>query len=687
MTVYITFMLCALLLAGPATPSVAADENPSRPDLVSIEDFSKPPSFHSVSLSPDGERIMYRRDIGGGRSLVIADVDDQDIKETHNHAVSADIYEIGAFWLSNDRILIFEARFVGALPKREEEPAIIVYSMRDDGSEKTELWRQDPPPEPRRTRKGKKRKPVEKTSFMLLHRLPDDPDHVLVSRNEQTPVKRSDIDVDVVSDVFRLNIVSGEMTNVTPEHGVEGARMFSWLTDNAGTIRLGYGETEDEEPVLLVRASVDDPWERLDDNELFERGKFAPLMFGKDPDELYVSSSIASGRAAIYRFNLKRGRLAGKVFAHKEISAGALLYSFEKGKVLGVTYYDDEFRREIFDDDLKAELAAIEKAIGTSNFRRSASSRSRSKRVVWAGDEKSTGTAWLFDRETGAAVKLGDARPWIDPATMHAMTSVSYMARDGVDIPGYVTKPATPRPDGGYPAIVMPHGGPYVRDYKAWDTWTQFLANRGYVVLQPNYRGSTGYGYRFSALGYGEWGQDMQQDIADGAKWLVSEGLADPERICIVGGSYGGYAALMGAIQDSDLFRCAVAWAPVTDLKKMLVQDNLYDKDYSWYWRVTGGLKGKKLNAFSPLQQFKKISVPTLVLHGTEDDVVFVDQSRLLAKAIGKKRKGPEFRYVELPGIGHNLESSNAREMFLSELERFLAKHNPAQVPTTAIVH
>ena len=228
----------------------------------------------------------------------------------------------------------------------------------------------------------------------------------------------------------------------------------------------------------------------------------------------------------------------------------------------------------------------------------------------------------------------------------------------------------------------MPHGGPYVRDHKTWDYWVQFLVNRGYAVLQPNFRGSSGYGHRYSAMGYGQWGDDMQQDVADGAKWLVDEGIADPGRICIVGGSYGGYAALMGLIQDSDIFRCGVAWAPVTDLKQILVQDNAWDEEYSWYWRVTGGRSSSELKEISPAHLAQKITRPLLLMHGDQDDVVFIDQSRALVKALKKRKNPAPLRYLEFPGIGHQIETDEARVKFLYEVENFLQEHNPPDQQT-----
>jgi dipeptidyl aminopeptidase/acylaminoacyl peptidase len=176
----------------------------------------------------------------------------------------------------------------------------------------------------------------------------------------------------------------------------------------------------------------------------------------------------------------------------------------------------------------------------------------------------------------------------------------------------------------------------------------------------------------------------MQQDIADGAKWLVRNGYTRKDSICIVGGSYGGYAALMGVVDDADKFKCAVAWAPVTDIKLILEQDDAYSKKSSWYWRVTGGKKKKELRKISPVFQAKRINSPLLLVHGTEDDIVYIEQSRLLVKALQKAKK-TNFEYIEIQGLGHSPETQAAENTFLSALESFLTKHNPSEKLKTKI--
>lgn len=647
-------------------------------DQLSPEVFARGASISNYSLSPNGEQLLFQERTADGRFHVISTVNHDGISTVARHAIADDVYASGAFWISDQRLFGYEVQFTGALPKLEEQPAITAWVMNADGTDRKTLW-QEQPPRGKKRKKGRKRKPSHQVSFDLLHSLPKEPDHVLLIRVEQTPEKRDDTELDVVSDVFKMNIASGEMVKVTPDHNIAGAKMFSWVPDHAGVIRMGYGEVgKDDEPVLLVRKNAESDWTRLHDNDLFKRGKFFPIAFGADPDILYVSSSMATGRAVIYRFSIKRGRLKGKVFAHPSANAGRLFFTKDRSQIAAVSYYDDEYRLDIRDEAFKQRRAQIAEAVGDEDIVLASSDRDRTRQVVWAGDERGPGKPWLYFEDTNSAIALPEPAPWIDPEAMASVKSIKYRARDGVEIPAYLTLPPGMDETGNLPAIVMPHGGPYVRDYKSWDYWVQFLANRGYAVLQPNFRGSSGFGQRFSALGYGEWGDDMQQDVADGANWMIAQGIADGDRICILGGSYGGYATLMGLVQDSDIFRCGVAWAPVTDLRKILVQDNAWDKDNSWYWKVTGGRSKKELKEISPVYQAKKITQPLLLMHGVEDDIVFVDQSRILVAALEKRKKPAPFRYLEFPGLGHQLETDAARLKFLKEVEVFLSEHNPS---------
>jgi dipeptidyl aminopeptidase/acylaminoacyl peptidase len=259
-----------------------------------------------------------------------------------------------------------------------------------------------------------------------------------------------------------------------------------------------------------------------------------------------------------------------------------------------------------------------------------------------------------------------------------AVRPVSYRSRDGLVIPAYLTVPAG-RPERDLPLVVRPHGGPFVRDGWSFDPEVQFLASRGYAVLQPNFRGSTGYGRDFVERGYGQLGTGMIDDIDDGVDWLVAQGIADRARVCIMGASYGGYAALWAATRSPERYRCAIAWAGPTDLLAMLRYDlnSWMPRRYARSRRLElRGGDDADLSAVSPLRHAERLTVPVLIGHGEQDLRVPVDQSRDLVRALTRRGARPES--VFYPQSGHDFGSEQDSADFLRRVEAFLARHNPA---------
>jgi dipeptidyl aminopeptidase/acylaminoacyl peptidase len=258
------------------------------------------------------------------------------------------------------------------------------------------------------------------------------------------------------------------------------------------------------------------------------------------------------------------------------------------------------------------------------------------------------------------------------------MESVSYAARDGLDIPAYLTLPPG-RPAKDLPLVIMPHGGPFARDEWGYDVWAQFLASRGYVVLQPNFRGSTGFGRQFVEKGNGQWGRGMQDDIDDGVKWLVGRGLVDARRVCIMGASFGGYAAEWAAVRNPDIYRCAISFAGVSDISAQLKYDRKFLIAARYYrnWRDrVQGSDGIKLDSLSPAKRAADLKVPILIAHGDADTNVPPIQSKMLFDALTKLGRPPE--YYVYKGEGHGFTKPEDQIDFLKKVAAFLAKYNPS---------
>jgi len=337
---------------------------------------------------------------------------------------------------------------------------------------------------------------------------------------------------------------------------------------------------------------------------------------------------------------------------------------------LGRAVYFDPVLQQI-QDTLEADFP------GTAVFAVSWDT-ARNKVVFSVDGPVSPPTLYLFNRQTKAITKLGRTYPQLQSTDLGQVQVYNYKARDGLEIPAYLTLPPGKTPK-NLPVVIMPHGGPMARDSMHFDWERQFLANRGYAVLQPNYRGSTGYGRKFEEAGYGEWGLKMQDDITDGVKKMIADGIADPKRICIVGGSYGGYAALAGAALTPDLYACAASWAGISDLPHMLATDTKGADEYSAYVssiiRFIGDRRSdaKKLDAASPLKNVAKIKIPILLMHGEADSTVRIDQSENMNRVMQDAKK--KVTFIRIPNETHHMKLASSRIRWLTELEKFLKEN------------
>ncbi|HEX4742407.1 MAG TPA: S9 family peptidase [Caulobacteraceae bacterium] len=346
------------------------------------------------------------------------------------------------------------------------------------------------------------------------------------------------------------------------------------------------------------------------------------------------------------------------------------------GRMLGFyTLEGDQDRYVFFDPPDQKRWDAVVKAYPDERVTLVSVSADHQKMVVLA-DSPTAGPAYAFvDIPAGSARWLGSRYPAVK-SDVAPVTPIAFKAADGTPLTGYLTLPKG-RPAKGLPLVVLPHGGPAARDDPGFDWWAQGLASRGYAVLQVNYRGSDGFGWKFLAAGFGEYGRKMQTDLSDGVRWLASQGTIDPKRVCIVGGSYGGYAALAGVTLDPGVYRCAVSVAGISDMKRMVG----WDKDRSSvaterYWdRYVGVDKGRSLDEISPIRHLDRVTVPLLLIHGKDDTVVPYEQSQMMANALQKA--GKDVRLVTLKSEDHWLSRGETRLQMLQATMDFLEKNNP----------
>lgn len=474
--------------------------------------------------------------------------------------------------------------------------------------------------------------------------------------------------------VFRVELATGDARIVQPATlGID-----QWFADTTGTVRAGFAY-DARKWKLFYRDTPDAKLRRIDSRDYRQDDSVIEgVRFMGNAGQGAVITDSKTGRFAAYRYDFATDSIGEPLFEHQTNDAAELIMSADGAQVEGVAYEDDRPRIAWLDPARKELQARLDKALPGKLNRILGNSNDGDMVLFWSGAANDPGGFFLFDAKAKRIQSLVQPYDRIKPQNLSEVRPVSYTARDGTSIPGYLTLPHD-REHKNLPLIVMPHGGPFARDSWSYDPWAQMLADRGYAVLQPNFRGSTGYGRAFVEKGYGQWGLAMQDDLDDGMDWLVKQGLADPKRTCIMGASYGGYAALWGAIRNPERYRCAVSMAGVTDVRAMLKYDRrqFAAPRYArkWETRVEGEAK-RDLDSISPVQQAARLSVPVLVAHGVKDDNVPYAQATRLRDAL--KAAGKKFDFVSYPEAGHNLHKVEDSVDFMKRVEAFLATHNPA---------
>jgi dipeptidyl aminopeptidase/acylaminoacyl peptidase len=494
--------------------------------------------------------------------------------------------------------------------------------------------------------------------------LPEDGHHILLMASMENR--------DVWPAVYKVDVDSGEREVV---HG-RSDHVRRWITDASHRVRVGVRQLGTQ-----VEVRISDPngenWRTGWRYELFDRSAVEPLGFGVDPQLLYVLADSA-GHRALHTVDLRDAALKPqpRLSDVRDDVSGPLIRDGQTGEPVGVGGSRvDQLASLYWDPKVQVLARAIDAALPGRYNRILQFSADGSRYLLHSSGNGLPGQFLLGYRDQGQLTPLGREYPELSGVALPRKQVVEIAARDGLKVPGFLTLPLNAPGAAKPPAIILPHGGPISRDTLDFDPLSSFLASRGYAVLQVNFRGSAGMGFEFRNAGLKRWGLEMQDDLSDAAQWLVQRGTVDPARLCIVGGSYGGYAALMGGAKTPELFRCVVSVAGVSDLIDLGRRQAGYVNGADIFSKQIGSTwdDSQQLKATSPARLASSFKAPVLLVHGTDDRSVPFQQSVDMADAL--KAAGKPVKLVTLEGGDHYLSYQAHRQRFYRELEAFLAAH------------
>ncbi|WP_156878070.1 alpha/beta hydrolase family protein [Sphingopyxis sp. QXT-31] len=638
----------ALLLAGTGPGAMAAEPAAKaaeeRPARIATADLAQLPDFSDVKLSPDGQRILYRGRVGGKPFIAYRPLNDSN-KVSFGIPDKAEVAWIR--WAGNSRILIAVGMNVQYFGEEARGTYLVLHDTvtgvssvirrKDQGLEGDDVLYVDP-----------------EGQYLLLS------------------IQKTIYDY---PSVFRVTLPDGKMTEIVKAR----QPVWEWYADEAGIVRIGVG-WEARKAKFFYRRAAEERFEMIGAVRPDEEDDWIDVArVVRGSDEGYVLSDKKTGRKALYKFNYRTREIGDLVYGNEKYDIDDYWLNDDGSVLEGASYTDDRDRVYWFDEAKKKQQVQIDKALADQQAWVTSRSRDGQRMLVLATAPHDPGAYYLLDRATREMAFLGALQASLPPEQFATTKAVSYRARDGMEIPAFLTLPKGRDPK-GLPLIIFPHGGPYgVRDKLEYDAQVQLMANRGYAVLQPNYRGSGGYGTSFDDAGRGQIGVKMQDDLDDGMDWLAEQGVIDKSRVCVVGASYGGYAALWAVMRNPERYRCAASFAGVTDWAAILKYDRRFFSKKGrakWEARVTGDAT-LDLSSVSPIQQVARLTRPVLIAHGDDDSIVPVSQSKKLVAAL-KKSGNLDFEYREYPGEGHGFSDPANQKDWFDRLDAFLAKHNPA---------
>lgn len=604
---------------------------------IPLEDFFRNSERTGYQLSPDGSYISYMAPYKDRLNVFVRRVD-----ETDEHAIritnETERSVAGYMWADNQRLLYMK--------DTAGDENYQLYGVHRDGSDDRAYTAFD----------------GVRTS--LIDDLEEQPGVVMIGMNKRNPE---------VFDPYRLNIETGELTLLAENPG----NIQGWMTDHDGRLRVATAIVDGVNTQILYRDTEDVPFKPVLTTNFRDVVSF--MEFTPDNKEVYAATNLHRDKTILVRMNPATCEELEVLYENERYDIASISYSRKRKKLLSVycTGHKEPVRH-YFDAEEEQLRQRIKAHFPNQRYGIADTDKAEENYLIYVGGDRTRGSYWHYNALTDEAKKIADLAPWIKSDEMNAMHPVCYTTRDGLQIEAYLTLPDGLTPDTAkqLPVVVNPHGGPWARDCWGYSSEVQFLSNRGYAVFQMNFRGSTGYGRHFLEASYKQWGLKMQDDITDGVKWLIEQGIANPNRIAIYGGSYGGYATLAGLTFTPDLYACGIDYVGVSNLFTFM-------QTIPPYWRPMLEMMyeqvghpehdADQLAATSPALHADKIKVPLFVAQGANDPRVNKAESDQMVEAL--RQRGVVVEYMVKDNEGHGFHNQENRFDFYRAMERFLKAH------------
>lgn len=597
---------------------------------ISVEDFMRNPGNLGYELSPDGNYITFASDWESRLNVFVKKMGDDSEPVRVSNVVDRNI---AAFFWKDDTLLYVK--------DNGGDENYHIYSSAFNGAEEKDLT------------------PYKDVTISIVSALQGVKDEILIMMNKEDAT---------VFDVYKFNVKTGETTMVAKNPG----NILQWVADRNGNIRIAVA-SDGVEGVILYRETEKDEFKPF--IEIKAGDDIMPLEFSKDNQSIYATSNKGRDKVEVVKYDLDGKETV--IMSHPDVDVAGLLYNAQQDKVLYGTYVTDKVHYQFFDKHfeqlfrkLQNKLGVTESELGINDY-----NKDMTKFIVSISSDTMFGKYYYYDSTTDELTELAALSPWLKSEQLAEMQPISYKSRDGLTIHGYLTLPKNKKAE-NLPLIVNPHGGPWYRDTWGFNPEVQLLANRGYAVLQVNFRSSTGYGKEFLQAGNKQWGLKIQDDITDGVQWAIDQGIADPDRIGIYGASFGGYATLAGITFTPDLYAAAVDYVGVSNIFTLLDTIPPYWETMRnlLYERVGHPEKDKEyLTAVSPVFHADQIKTPLFVAQGANDPRVNQAESDQIVEAL--RARGVDVEYMLKENEGHGFLNEENSIEFYKAMITFFDKH------------